>query len=436
MEYKKKLKNLEGIIQEHERRYRVKEQEFEKLKKKLAFSAEKEAESVQRTKDILQVLNTRDLVLIDQSFSEMGIGASPARKGSSNTNVNSSHLSARSTSTANSKRGPPASTSNVSNPGNRLTKEERIENLTYALKAMESDRRELLSRNLELELQVKGLLEDLNNGPTSTSYNVSHQEDSLERDTSFSSSPVMKKMASTAMSASRTLREQELLDEMDAEKRSFQQIIDRQRQRIEELQQKHDILSAFQEEGHTKIETLRGQLSECHQEIENLRLQLDARPSIRQWTTAQREIHDLERKVHDLVMLRGEAAEIEAWRKHLSTSERIRIDKRNHELGLWLLDSLPKNVMKESLQTVCRELDLSDLSEIPQAIHKLKTVVRAVPRMERFISKVTSFVSDRTVLLNDRLGLGTPDLAAHESLEKTMQQLQRYHIVSYFVQFA
>jgi hypothetical protein len=426
VEYKKKLKNLEGIIQEHERRYRVKEQEFEKLKKKLAFSAEKEAESVQRTKDILQVLNTRDLVLIDQSFSEMGIGASPARKGSTNTNVNSSHLSARSTSTANSKRGPPASTSNVSNPGNRLTKEERIENLTYALKAMESDRRELLSRNLELELQVKGLLEDLNNGPTSTSYNVSHQEDSLERDTSFSSSPVMKKMAPTAMSASRTLREQELLDEMDAEKRSFQQIIDRQRQRIEELQQKHDILSAFQEEGHTKIETLRGQLSECHQEIENLRLQLDARPSIRQWTTAQREIHDLERKVHDLVMLRGEAAEIEAWRKHLSTSERIRIDKRNHELGLWLLDSLPKNVMKESLQTVCRELDLSDLSEIPQAIHKLKTVVRAVPRMERFISKVTSFVSDRTVLLNDRLGLGTPDLAAHESLEKTMQQLQRW----------
>lgn len=32
------------------------------------------------------------------------------------------------------------------------------------------------------------------------------------------------------------------------------------------------------------------------------------------------------------------------------------VDKRNHELGLWLLDSLPKATMKEVLQTVCREV--------------------------------------------------------------------------------
>ncbi len=44
------------------------------------------------------------------------------------------------------------------------------------------------------------------------------------------------------------------------------------------------------------------------------------------------------------------------WRKHLSTADRIKVDKRNHELGLWLLDSLPKATMKEVLQTVCREV--------------------------------------------------------------------------------
>jgi hypothetical protein len=64
----------------------------------------------------------------------------------------------------------------------------------------------------------------------------------------------------------------------------------------------------------------------------------------------------LEEKLHDLILLRGEAAEISMWRKHLSTADRIKVDKRNHELGLWLLDSLPKATMKEVLQTVCREV--------------------------------------------------------------------------------
>jgi hypothetical protein len=38
------------------------------------------------------------------------------------------------------------------------------------------------------------------------------------------------------------------------------------------------------------------------------------------------------------------------------------VDKRNHELGLWLLDSLPKATMKEVLQSVCREVSNSMLS--------------------------------------------------------------------------
>jgi hypothetical protein len=38
------------------------------------------------------------------------------------------------------------------------------------------------------------------------------------------------------------------------------------------------------------------------------------------------------------------------------------VDKRNHELGLWLLDSLPKATMKEVLQSVCREVSNNMLS--------------------------------------------------------------------------
>jgi hypothetical protein len=49
--------------------------------------------------------------------------------------------------------------------------------------------------------------------------------------------------------------------------------------------------------------------------------------------------------LHDVVMMRSEAKELAGWRKHLDTRERIKIDKRNHELGLWLIDALPKQVM-------------------------------------------------------------------------------------------
>jgi hypothetical protein len=46
------------------------------------------------------------------------------------------------------------------------------------------------------------------------------------------------------------------------------------------------------------------------------------------------QIEELEERMHDLVMMRGEAAEIAAWRQHLSTKDRIRVDKRNYELGM------------------------------------------------------------------------------------------------------
>lgn len=51
--------------------------------------------------------------------------------------------------------------------------------------------------------------------------------------------------------------------------------------------------------------------------------------------------------------------------------------------------------MQESLQATCRELDLCDISEIPLCLSKLKAVVRTVPRMEEFISRICNFVFQR-----------------------------------------
>ena len=143
------------------------------------------------------------------------------------------------------------------------------------------------------------------------------------------------------------------------------------------------------------VTLMRTRAAEMRQEIDNLRLELDARPSMSAWTAKVKEVAELESKLHNVVMMRDEASELTAWKSHLSTRDRIKADKRNHELKLWLLESLPKTVMKEVLQNICRELDISEVSEIQLSIAKLKTVVRAVPRMEKFISSVCNFVFQR-----------------------------------------
>ena len=90
--------------------------------------------------------------------------------------------------------------------------------------------------------------------------------------------------------------------------------------------------------------------------------------------------------------MRRESAELQSQRKHMSSKEKMQVDKKNYDMGLWILDSLPSEVTKEALKGVCRELGLSDVSEVLPALLKLKTVVGAVPRMERFITQVCSFI--------------------------------------------
>ena len=171
--------------------------------------------------------------------------------------------------------------------------------------------------------------------------------------------------------------------------------------RIEYLNHRIELLGV---ECMDKEETIAGQrkrIAEMYEEMENLRLELDARPTCKQWAQNLRELKELEEKLHDTIMLRNESAEIESWRKHLNTRDRIKADRRNFELGLWLIDSLPKAVMKEALQTVCRELSVSDISDIKPALDKLKAVMTTVPRMERFISDVCSFVFQKAKRVTD-----------------------------------
>lgn len=102
----------------------------------------------------------------------------------------------------------------------------------------------------------------------------------------------------------------------------------------------------------------------------------------------QSELAESESKLRDLIVMRREKAELQGERKHMSVKQRVLMDKSNFELELWALDSLPQEVTRDALKAVCRELGLSDISDIQPAIMKLKAVVGAVPRMEKFITKV------------------------------------------------
>jgi hypothetical protein len=122
--------------------------------------------------------------------------------------------------------------------------------------------------------------------------------------------------------------------------------------------------------------------------VDSLRLDLSSRPTVKQWTQKQKELTECESKLHDLIVMRRESAELMGDRKNMTVKQKVLMDKRNFELGLWVLDSLPNEVTKNSLKAVCRELGLTDIGDIQPSIIKLKTVVGAVPRMERFITEV------------------------------------------------
>ena len=126
-----------------------------------------------------------------------------------------------------------------------------------------------------------------------------------------------------------------------------------------------------------------------------MRAELVTRPTVKQWTSKLRELSESEGKRLDLVAIRRESLEVLAERerenkRHMSVHQQVLTDKRNDQSDLWVLDSLSSEHTKNALKAVCRELGLTDVGDIQPSLIKLKAVVGAVPRMERFITQVQS----------------------------------------------
>jgi hypothetical protein len=381
---KKTIRGLEDKVKEHERRVRQRDSELQRLKEKLLAVAKKEKETAERHRIALDMLRT----------GEVSFNASNA----SFTSAKSAH-----------------SSSNSSSGGGGHGRNNRKNAPTAAdvIAALENQRDSLEDRNAELDRQVVDLTGALRDSANNS------------RDGSFVSSVGSKDLHTEGDGS----REEggDSFDDADRSDsaRAMYDKIKHQSREIAKLEHRINVFKASEADTMGLVKQLKDRNEELRERVENLRLELEVRPTPKQWAAKEAEVAEAENKLHDLVMMRGEAAELEAWRKHMSLTDRIKIDKRNHELGLWAMDSLPKTVTKEVLQAVCRELDVSDVSEVAPGIQKLKAVVKAVPRMERFISQVCAYLFERDPALQALQGRGLQG-RSRPSMEDVLPVLQSW----------
>ena len=160
-----------------------------------------------------------------------------------------------------------------------------------------------------------------------------------------------------------------------------------------------------------KFAKLESKLSECkaalrnaQDENTNILLELNSRPTVKQYKHAQRRIDELERKLYAAVEAAREAGDVRELRRQAGTKELISADKANHRLRLERLDAVPREVTKEILKQACRELEISDATLIAPCIRKMSKAMLLLPRLEGFVNNVCTFVLSRASVCDNGRG--------------------------------
>ena len=141
-----------------------------------------------------------------------------------------------------------------------------------------------------------------------------------------------------------------------------------------------------------KIVDVKERLRVTRDENTNLLLELQSRPTVKQYKSAERRIDELERKLYAAVEAAQESSDVKELKRHMNTKTLIEQDKANHRLRLERLDAIPREISKEILKQTCRELDISDATLIAPCIRKMSKAMLLLPRLENFINDVCSFV--------------------------------------------
>lgn len=131
---------------------------------------------------------------------------------------------------------------------------------------------------------------------------------------------------------------------------------------------------------------------EMAEENANLQLEVKSRPSVHAYRTVQKRLEKTELQLAQHQQALAEASDVAELRKLMDTKTMIQKDRQNHQLHLNRLQAVPKSVLLEIVQQVCRLLNLTDLTLIGPSIQKLCTVMTAVPRMEAFVHEISQLV--------------------------------------------
>eukprot|EP01084_Bolivina_argentea_P045480 83731_1 len=109
--------------------------------------------------------------------------------------------------------------------------------------------------------------------------------------------------------------------------------------------------------------------------------ELEKRPSYNEWTKLRQELNSMNKQLL-------ETKKTANLRKYMDTRELMRRDKQIHNLKLTEIDGLPKQIMKEILQDLCRILSIGDVTILVTNVNKIKKCVECVPILEQYVSKI------------------------------------------------
>jgi len=207
--------------------------------------------------------------------------------------------------------------------------------------------------------------------------------------------------------------------------------LDEQRARANAARKAEQAVLRKVEKLESELREARGRSAEATDDASNLRLELESRPTMRDWRAAQRRTGMLETRLEEAERALQGSSDARALRNYLRqrdaasgaklpTAELVRRDKENHRLALHRLDALPRETAVEVLQAACRELGVTEVSLIAPGIRKMAKAMMALPRMERFIREVCSFV-----FMNPRAGDGVPAVDGVEAGQQQQQQQQQ-----------
>ncbi|KAF0702998.1 Aste57867_7718 [Aphanomyces stellatus] len=179
-----------------------------------------------------------------------------------------------------------------------------------------------------------------------------------------------------------------------------------------------------------KIKQIEGELRQSkevilqlREENANLHLEVESRPTIRDYKATQRRLLLLERQLSDQKLAMNEATDIEELRKYVGTAELIRRDKSNAKLQLNRLSTLPKDTCVEIIQDICRQLELTDVTLIGPSLSKMISVVQAVPRMEKIIRETCRCLSTASIIPLEKI---IPTLCEWKRNLAELENLQKY----------